>query len=184
MSNKPWDMPGVPFKTEGAFWNWVKGVLRKGWSRHPVKVQYMRSIRFKAPLGRVTTKNPKGMVWAINCEICNECVRESKAQCDHIRPSELERWYNDIDAFVKRMYFVTFDDLQGLCIPCHEIKTYADKKGCSFEESKTIYKPLIEFKNKKAKEQIDTLREIGIIPGKNQETRVSQFEGWLKRKAE
>lgn len=181
MANKPWEEEGVPFKTEAAFWAWVKGVLRKGWSRHPIKVQYIQSLRYKAPLGKKTKRNLEGLVWAVDCECCGKPTPQNKTQCDHIHASKQERWYDDIDAFVHRMYYVTFEDIQALCIPCHEIKTEADKQDCSFEEARDIYKPLIAFKNKKAKDQVDTLKSLGIIPGKNKEARVLQYKEVLRR---
>lgn len=179
MSNKPWEEKGVPWKTEEQFLNWVKGAIRKGWSRHPVRILKLKAVRVRAPLGRKTQKNPTGLVWCVKCEICGEIIRQSKAEVDHKHKMKEEKWYHNIEAFVIRMYWVGFNDLQVLCKPCHYIKSLSDLKNCSFEEARDIHKPIIAFRNKKAKEQVDTLKQIGIIPGKNQEIRVEQYKEWL-----
>ena len=176
----PWELEETPWKTEAEFWNWVKGAIRKGWARHPVRTSLLRSKRVRAPLGRKTKKNPEGLVWAVPCSCCNTLVRESNSEVDHKHATEHERWYDDISAFVVRMYFVTFDDLQILCKPCHRIKSLADKLKCSFERAKYIEKPRIEFSKKKAKEQIDILKNLGIIPLKTKDQRVEQYIKWLE----
>lgn len=180
MTRTPWEVEGVPWKTEAAFWIWAKGTIRRGWSRHPIRNLYLKQHRERGKLGRVTKKNKTGEVWCVRCECCGELVRQSQVEVDHIHASEQERWYDDIDAFVKRMYLVTFDDLQILCKPCHEIKTLSDRLKCSFDRAKYIEKPRIAFEKKKAKEQVDTLTKLGIIPLKKKEQRVEQYIKWLE----
>lgn len=171
---KPWEMPGVPFKTEAAFWGFVKGLVRRGWTRHPVRVEYVKSKRFKAPLGKVTKKNPTGLVWAVKCEMCGETFKQSQIEVDHIYPSQQERWYDDIDAFVRRMFYITFDDIQILCKErCHPTKTLMDARGITFEEALIEKEILLHSKN--AKTQKAFLESKGIVPGKNAETRKQQI---------
>jgi hypothetical protein len=127
----PWDVKGVPWKSEAAFYGWVRGQLRKGWSRHPVKNLLIQNNRFKKD-------NGKGrMTWHLNCEQCKKATPQTKIHVDHLLPSTVGGLKTEADfgRFIYRLYFVSFEDLQLLCIPCHDIKTYSERKGCSFEEA-------------------------------------------------
>ena len=127
---KPWTVKGVPWKTEAAFYGWVRGQLRRGWSRHPVKNQYLQSLRFKK-------QNTKGRaVWHITCELCKEDNVMANIEVDHIIPSGKFTSVSDIEGFVHRLYWVTFDTIQCLCKECHRNVTYAQSKGISVEEAK------------------------------------------------
>lgn len=129
-SNKPWELPETPWKTESAFWSWVRGQLRKGWSRHPVKHLYLKQKRYKA-------QGKRGkMIWHLDCEICDESTPQSNIEIDHIIPSGSLKSEEDLGRFAARLYVVTFDTIRALCRDCHQISTHADKKGLSFFEAK------------------------------------------------
>lgn len=119
----PWNVPGSPWKTESAFWSWVRGQLRRGWNRHPVKHLYLQSKRYKA-------NNGKGReTWHCTCENCGESFKQADIQVDHINPSGSFKCDADIEGFVKRLYFITFDDIQILCSECHKKKSYEERYG-------------------------------------------------------
>lgn len=121
--NKPWEVPGSPWKTESAFWSWVRGQLRRGWNIHPIKHLYLQSKRHKK-------KNERGReIWHITCENCDNCFKKADIQVDHIEPSGSLKCDEDIERFVKRLYFITFDDLQLLCDECHKDKSYRERYG-------------------------------------------------------
>ena len=126
---KPWDVKGVPWKSEAAFYGWVRGQLRKGWTRHPVKNLLIQNNRFKKD-------NGKGrMTWHLNCSQCKVATPQTKIQIDHINPAGSLKTTEDIGKFVERLYFVTFDTIRPVCIPCHEVITFAERKGISFEDA-------------------------------------------------
>ena len=174
---RPWEVEGSPWKTESAFMSWVRGCLRKGWSRHPVKHLYKNSRRFKAPVGRNGRE-----VFATTCEICNEVFRSSETEVDHINPAST---FTDIDrdatGFIKRLYFIDFDTIRELCKPCHKIVTLAEKKGIAFEEA-AVEKELIEFGKLKADVQKEKIIELGgdITDTKTKTTRSTFFKKHLK----
>lgn len=139
--HNPWDVPGVPWKTEAAFYGWVRGQLRKGWSRHPVKNLLIQNNRFKKD-------NGKGRkTWHLECDICKQDTPQTKIQIDHIHPAGSLKTTEDIGKFVERLYFVTFDTIRPLCIPCHEIITFAERKGITFEEA-IIEKQVVDIMKK------------------------------------
>ena len=78
---KPWLEVGSPWKTESAFWGWVRGVLRKGWSKHPIKLEYIKRNRRRI-------KNPTGNprfpeVWGMNCTVCKKDHVQANIEIDH-----------------------------------------------------------------------------------------------------
>ena len=120
------------WKTESAFWNWLRGGLRRAvWKTHPVKLSFMKSNRYKAPIGRGGNE-----VWAVECAMCKKEVRQSNAQVDHIKPAGSLKCKEDIQPFVEGLAFVEEKDLQWLCKPCHSCKSYAERYGVSLAEAK------------------------------------------------
>tara|TARA_R110002167_G_C12643272_1_gene648553 strand:- start:335 stop:883 length:549 start_codon:yes stop_codon:yes gene_type:complete len=139
--NKPWNVKGVPWKTEAAFYGWVRGQLRRGWTRHPVKNLLIQNNRFKKD-------NGKGrLTWHLDCSKCKKATPQTKIQIDHIHPAGSLKTTEDIGKFVERLYFVTFDTIRPLCIPCHEVVTLAERKGMTFDEAK-VEKEVINIMKK------------------------------------
>lgn len=141
--NRPWDIPATPWKTQAAFEAWVRGQIRRGWARHPVKNLYIQRRRFKKD-------NGKGrLTWHVECEKCKDDFPQGKTQVDHLLASTIggvkseEGW----GRLVTRMYYVTFDDIQILCKPCHDVKTYSERKNISFEKA-VIEKQVVDIMKK------------------------------------
>lgn len=165
MSNEPWKIPNSPWKDEKAYLNWLRGSIRRIWSRHPVKISYKQQRRYKAPVG----KNGKD-VWVIDCEICGCPHRDT--QTDHIRGGF---GFNDWQSFTdwaKMILWVTFDDIRELCTSCHEAVTLSQKLGISFDEA-VIQKEAISII--KSKKELSWLKERGIVPASNAEKRRKQI---------
>lgn len=153
MANKePWKVPDT-WKSEAAFWGWVRGGLRKLWSRHPVKLEYIKQNR-----KRISNPNPKGRVaevWGMTCAICQKDMVQSEIEIDHIsehgaRLSGLE----DVESFVNHLLMIDFNSLRPLCKPCHRVVSHAQKMGVSFEEALAM-KMAIEFVKQDKKIVVD-----------------------------
>lgn len=145
--SKPWSVPGVPWKTQAAFESWVRGQIRKGWSRHPVKNLYIQNNRFKK-------QNAKGRItWHLECEQCKKDTPQTKVNVDHLHPATVMglKTEEDYGRFIFRLYYVTFDDIQILCKPCHDVKTYSERKGISFEEA-AIEKQVVDIMKKNVRD--------------------------------
>ena len=144
--SKPWELKETPWKTEAAFWSYVRGGLRKAlWNRNPIKLSYMRSVRFKAPLGRENKNNPEGLVWAYRCEHCGETFKQTKVEVDHKTGVGSLKGLGDISSFVERLTMVSHKDLRILDKRCHRIFSYADRMNISFEEAE-LRKEIIDLK--------------------------------------
>lgn len=105
---------------------------------------------------------PQGMraKQVCDCEICGKVMAKSHAEVDHIIPAGSITDFSEIEGFVRRL-FCSMDGYQLLCEECHDIKTYADRFGCTFEEAK-IEKLVVAFKKLKAPLQKKLLVEKGF----------------------
>lgn len=172
MKREPWhDCPNV-FKDEKAYLNWLRSQIRRVWSRHPIKLEYKKKLRYKSPLGR----NGKD-VWVINCEMCNTPHRET--QTDHLRGGfGFTDWQSFTD-WSKMILWVTFDDIRELCPNCHACVTLSQKLGISLEDAK-IEKAVIEIM--KSKRDKEWLKEHGVTPASNAASRREQVREILNGK--
>ena len=128
----PWESESSPWKTETAFWNYVRGGLRRSlWKRNPIKLNLIRSKRFKAPIGR----NGKS-VWAGVCEQCGGTFRQPELEVDHLVGAGSLRSLQDLAGFIERLVMVDETSLQLVDKECHRIRSYAERYSISFEEAK------------------------------------------------
>lgn len=196
---KPWEIPGLPWDTEAKFLSWIRGILRKGWSRHPVKLEYIKRNRIKVP-----NPNPNGRnetVWGMECAKCkghfslavpiktrNRIKKEHgfdvvtieidhKAQAGSLKSSE------DIGSFAYRLFYVTFDDLQPLCQNCHSVVTLSQKLGLS-EEQALAEKQAIAISKRPVSEVKAWLEERNIVPASTTAARRKQIVEALSEEVE
>ena len=136
-----WNFPNSPFKSETAYFTWLRGSIRRIWSRSPVKIAYKQSRRYKAPVG----KNGKD-VWVSRCELCG--VEHRACEVDHIHGGKGFYDWESFTEWQKRILMVSFDDIRELCPDCHGVVSYQQKSGLSFKEAK-IEKEAIEIQKQK-----------------------------------
>jgi len=155
------ESPHSIWKTEAAFWAWVKGGIRKAlWNRHAIKVGFVRDRRFKIP-----NPNPKGKakeVWGGRCEICGNLFVESQMQCDHKseETAHLTKQEHLQECFEK-LCIVVPDDLRWICKGCHGIHSYSQKTGLPFAQAK-LEKDVIAFMKRPVTEQKQILTQLGF----------------------
>lgn len=124
----------------------MRGGFRKAiWNTHPVKTEFMKARRVKAPVGRVTEKWPEGqMIWGAQCATCKETFRQEECQVDHLEGAGSLKTVEDFQRFITKLAFVCFEDLQIVCKECHAIHSYSEKNNLSFEDAK-LAKAAIRF---------------------------------------
>lgn len=186
MSKSPWEDPISPWDNEADFLNWLRGEIRRVWTHHPTKNEYVNQRRFKAPIGRVTKNNPKGqMVWAVECENCGVHVKTSKPKgqrtsefnVDHLVGGEGFKDEEGLFRWMKRMLFITSDDIRILCTPCHKVVNHMQKTGYSFTEAKAD-KKAIAICGKGCPEK-QWLLDRGVEPAKGSKERRRQVREYL-----
>ena len=105
--------------TEARYFQFIRTALRSAFTRYPVRYQVLKKA------GRpVTGKRHKT---EYQCASCNEYFKQADVQVDHIVPAGSLKTYQDLPAFVERMYCEA-DGLQVLCKPCHKVKTAEERK--------------------------------------------------------
>tara|TARA_R110000772_G_scaffold82646_2_gene175199 strand:- start:7394 stop:7933 length:540 start_codon:yes stop_codon:yes gene_type:complete len=126
--NEPWTDPDSPWKTEAAYRAWLRGGIRRVWSKYPLKIIFIKNNRFKAPLGQHDK-----MVWCGICNLCTTTLRTSKLQVDHLHP--MPPMVDGLDDYMNTM-FPTQAGMQFACKPCHDATTLAERKGISLGAAK------------------------------------------------
>ena len=182
-AKQPWTVPGVPWKTESGFWVWVRGILRKGWSGHPVKIEYINLHRKRIKNPNVKTAKRFPEVWGMKCEICNVDHLQSNIEIDHVGDSATFTGLSDTESYVQHLYLVDFESLRALCKPCHSVVSHAQNKGIAFEEA-VIEKKVIEVeKTQKPDKIIAMLKARGYDDVSNKDKRrVALTEMFTKEK--
>jgi hypothetical protein len=148
VSKQPWTVPGVPWKNESSFWVWVRGILRKGWSRHPVKIEYIRLNRKRITNPKEKSRKAHPTVWGMTCEICQKEHAQGDIEIDHKGDSATFTGLGDTESYVKHLYMVDFESLRALCKPCHKIVNHSQRMGVSFSEAAVLKKVVASMKLK------------------------------------
>ena len=146
------------WKTESAFMSWLRGGIRRMWSKHPVRIEFMKQNRIRIPN---PNKNGKAKeVWGGICALTGELTPQTSLEVDHKKGNHSLRSIDDIQSFVEGILLVTFDDLQLVSKDAHKIKSYAEKYNMTFEQAK-VHKEVIEICKDKQK-VLDTLYGYGV----------------------
>jgi len=170
------------WKTRAAFFSYIKGIIRKGWSKHPVRTNLLKKRTVQ-----VENTNPRSMkrfpmVAACVCENCGELVKKALVEVDHTSevPASLVK-IEDIQSCAEALLLVCEKDLQVLCKPCHSTITLARDRGISFEEA-VVEKQVIAFEKLKAAAQTKLLTELQIESKmlNNAKARAEAYRNYLK----
>ncbi|URC15304.1 endonuclease [Paraglaciecola Antarctic GD virus 1] len=108
----------------------LRSNVRKTWMQSPTRL-------LKLEMARIADMDPTTRTkWKCECEHCNELFKMDEVEVDHIKGEHALSTLSEIEKFARSILDVTLDDLQVFCKPCHEIKTYAERYGMTFEEAK------------------------------------------------
>ena len=180
---EPWEQCPTVWKTKAQFFQWMRGQMRKAWSRHPVKVSYMSNHRERVPLGRKTDKNPQGLVWGCRCEHCNELFKQTECEVDHIHAAGSFKGWEDFEAWMHKLMHINWDGIRVVCKTCHRIISYAERMGITFAEAK-LEKEVIAFTKQSVHMQnMDMIMLLGKAHGNtNAKQRRAAYKKLLQEK--
>lgn len=140
--NKPWIEHPHIWSSQPAFFSYVRNGLRRSlWMRNPIKLEFLNRERRRLPLGR-----DGRVVWGFECEICEEYFKTNDIEVNHIHQAGQLKSEDDVKDFVVNLCFVSMDDLQILCKPCHKIVTHSERYGMTFEEASLDKQRVLFFK--------------------------------------
>ena len=165
------------------------------WWRTAVRQMFSNSIFYRKYIEDQSTlvknENTRSMkrypmVKRFTCAICGEQFGSGGIELDHVEGGNTNKSFSDAESFIKAIMFATPDDVQILCkdkhkvvnkkktlvsFGCHNLKTFAEKQGCSLEEARVRKKHILIGKEKRILEELD-IRGVLDAP----RTKVAQNE--------
>ena len=178
---KPWEHTSV-WKTEGQFYTWLRGQLRRLWKDNPLRIDFKkRHLRPVTLQERADKKFHVQTKMVGECRNCLEWFPQSKLEVDHLIQAGSCSNPEEVIQFLENMVWVPFENMGLTCVPCHKIKSLAERRGISFEEAK-VEKQLIAFKKLKASDQISKMTQVGLSLEKagNSTKRVAVWKKYLR----
>jgi 5-methylcytosine-specific restriction endonuclease McrA len=108
--------------TESQFWSFIRSALRQ-------KSRWWKPITQCKMKSRRAYKGPnKRQKFEYQCNVCKGWFPDKKINIDHIIPAGTLRCADDLPGFVERL-FCEIDNLQTICMDCHDVKTKNEKDG-------------------------------------------------------
>jgi 5-methylcytosine-specific restriction endonuclease McrA len=106
--------------TESAFWSFIRSGLRQKsrWWKPITQCKLNAKRDYKGP--------NKRQKFEYQCNSCKKWFADKNINVDHIQPAGSLNCANDLPGFVERL-FCEVDNLQVLCIQCHDTKSKDDK---------------------------------------------------------
>lgn len=132
----------------------LRTAVRQVWKMHDVKVSYLMSKSYADMDPNTRTK------WLVDCECCLKPFKTSEVQVDHKKGEHSLKTLEDLLPFSKSILGVSHEDLQVVCVPCHEALTYAERYGMSLEEA-FKEKRIISKTNQNVAQQKTELKGFG-----------------------
>jgi 5-methylcytosine-specific restriction endonuclease McrA len=106
--------------SEARYFSFIRSALRKASMRWPVKQDVLNENR--------RAKQFEGRhKFEYQCEACEEWKVGKEVAVDHINPAGSLKTYADLPGFVERL-FCEADNLQLLCVDCHQAKTNKERE--------------------------------------------------------
>jgi len=108
--------------SEAAFWSFIRSALRQKsrWWK-PISICKLNARRDYAGPG-------KRQKYEYQCKKCKKWHPEKQINVDHIIPAGSLNCAQDLPLFVERL-FCEQDNLQVLCVTCHDKKTLKEKQS-------------------------------------------------------
>lgn len=104
--------------TESRYWSFIRSLLRRGFTRYPVKHQVKKAAAR-------TKKGTKRFEY--QCATCRGWFPNSQVEVDHIKPAGSLKSEKDLAPFVTTL-FCEADNMQVLCSACHQDKTNRERE--------------------------------------------------------
>lgn len=152
---------------------WVRRKLDEVWMKCPQKLAFLAKMR--VPDYDPNTR--RASMWI--CNICKGGFSGPDIQVDHISGEHEFTKLEQLQEFANKRFMVGYDDLQCLCIPCHQNKTLAERLGITLEEAK-VEKMVIAVCKGSVSSVREFLLERGITPASNGEKRRNQVREALQ----
>lgn len=168
--------PSTPWKNSVEFFTFLRGSLRRVWSKHPAKLNLVKRVRKQIPN---PTGKGKAFVWGFECAVCHKDFTVKEGQVDHIVAAGSLTKISDIQGFVERLLYVNENDLRLVCKLCNSTLAYAERTGLSHEDA-SIEKQAIIICKGTANEVKSWITQRGEVPARLVKERREQVTRLLK----
>lgn len=136
------------WKSKAMFFSFLKGLFRRGWSRHPIKIKLLKKHRKQIP-----NPNPKGKkptVWGAECSVCHNVFPMNMLEVDHVLEDTASLTkLSDVQSCVEKLLVIVEDDLRIICKNDHATSTLSQRMGIPFEEAVIEKKIIALMKDRK-----------------------------------
>lgn len=151
---QPWEAFPDIWKSQAAFFTYLRGQLRLTWSRFPAKLKWKASQLVSPPKGYTGRAKKLG-----KCHYCGEMFAASHLEVDHVQQAGSCNSWETAAEFMYNLLDCN-DNWCLACKACHKIKSYAEKQGLDFEEAR-LQKRVIEWMKKPTKTIVEFLVKNG-----------------------
>ena len=131
------------FNEDGA----LRGAWRRLFSRSPVYKEVLMAGRREVPRYNKDGSRHKVDSVQYSCQVCNQWVAAKFIEVDHIIPvidiDDVSGKVKDWNVYKKRL-FCEKNNLQRICDPCHDIKTFKERQHRQALKDKIALDPLAE----------------------------------------
>ena len=162
------------WKTESAYFSYIRGCIRLGWSKNPVKLKLLKKIKKQIPNPNYgKPRNTKPTVMGGECEVCKNDFPMKFLEVDHRYGGTYSlRSVEDIQGFFESVCIVSEDDLRVVCKGCHGCLTYAAKMNISFEEAKKAKDYILTSKSDE--KVLEALLSFGMVVNEIPKTKIGR----------
>ena len=132
-TKKPWEIYPEIWPTEGKFWTYMRGSIRKAfWEANPIKINF-KHANCSAPPEGYKGKCKSGA----HCSLSGVWECKSKLEVDHKDGNVPLTSWKHVLPFIQHM-FPLYEELSLVTKEAHRVKSYAEKHDLTYEEAKLV----------------------------------------------
>lgn len=144
---EPWHAYPDIWKSEAAFWAYLRGGIRLIWSRYPAKLKWKNGQLHSPPKGYTGRAKKLG-----KCHYCQNLFAGSSLEVDHVEAAGSCNSWESAAQFLKKL-LDTNNNWVLACKPCHKVKSYAERSGLDFKDA-LAEKRAIDFLKRNSKQEV------------------------------
>jgi 5-methylcytosine-specific restriction endonuclease McrA len=126
---EPWEAYPEVWKSQSAYFTWLRGSLRRIWSTYPAKIVWKKAKLFSPPQSYTGRAKLLGQ-----CHYCRRHFPASSLEVDHVlQAGKCNSWDTSYD-FLHSLLDCSNNWVLA-CKECHKVKSYAERMGISLEDA-------------------------------------------------
>ncbi len=154
----------------------IRSAIRMAWMKSDVKLSFLHQ---RTVIDNNTATRTK---WLYRCEQCDKLFPQSQVEIDHRHGNHTFTSVAQFQNYYDNILNVCWDDLQLLCIPCHQTKTLMESHGLTFEEAQLEKRVIAACKGTAAVVK-KWMIQRGMTPATTAPNRRLQIKDYLSKEA-